>query len=576
MSAPGRGRATPGARPRADVVVVGLGAAGGLAAAQLALAGLRVVGLEAGGRYEAEQFTVDELANDRREWLVRGKTAQEIPTVRANRSEVARRPGFVTLMMNAVGGTKIHAAAGSVRLAPWNFRSRSATIERYGAAAIPAGSTVEDWAFDYAELAPFYDKVEELYGVAGHAGNLKGEIDPLGNVFEGPRSGPFPMPPLRRTGWSRLMDETARGLGWHPYPHPAAVNSVPYAGRPACTYCGNCTHNGCWINAKGLAHLNGIPEAEATGNLEVVTGARVFEVLTDARGRATGVAYFQDGRTYVQEAAVVLLASYVYENVRLLLLSRSPAHPNGLANGSDQVGKHFSTHALRMSFGEFPGREMNTWSGSTEQATAVDDFNADNFDHSGLGFIGGGRLCSLMEKKLLSVARRPPSEVGRWGREYKRWLATGVRSVAHVSQIVDELPHHDAYLDLDPTHTDPAGFPVVRVTRSWLDNDLVQAAFLRGKAREWLRAAGASRVWHSPEAIHNVAAHAYGGTRGGDDPARNVVDRWGFAHDAGNLAILGASTFGTSSGHAPVATIEATAWRTADHLIRHWAEVAER
>lgn len=562
-------------RPKpADVVIVGLGAAGSLAAARLALAGVDVVGLEAGDRYSSDQFTVDELANDRREWLVRGKTAEEVPTVRRNRDQVAVRAAAPTLMMNGVGGTKIHAAAGAVRLPPWNFKSHSETVARYGAGAIPAGSTVADWPFDYSELEPYYDKAEYLFGVAGRAGNVEGTIQDGGNRFEGPRSREYPMPPTRRTGWSELMAGAARELGWNPYPHPAAINSVPYGGRPACTYCGSCTHNGCWTDAKNVASVVALPEAEKSGNLRIETGARVIEILSDGDGRATGVRYVKDNRVRVQRAAVVLIAGYTYENVRLLLLSRSAAHPEGMANGSGQVGKHFSSHALRPTYAEFAGREMNTWSGTAEQATAVDDFNADNFDHDGLGFIGGGRLCSLMEKKSLMLARRPPEGVDRWGGEFKRWMATGMRSVALVSRLVDELPHEDSYLDLDPNHTDSAGFPVIRVTHDWMDNDRLQEDFLRSKVDEWLEAAGASRVWHATPRLGHVASHAYGGTRAGDYPATSVVDRWGFAHEVPNLGILGAGTFPTSSGHAPVLTIEATAWRTADRLVADWDSLA--
>jgi gluconate 2-dehydrogenase alpha chain len=550
-----------------DVVVVGLGAAGGLAAAHLALAGLSVCGLDAGGRYEAGQFTVDELANDRRHRLVGAKVAAEVPTVRADRRQTATPATVRQLMMNGVGGSKIHSGCGSVRLMPWHFTQRSSTVERYGAAALPAGGSLVDWPYGYAELEPYYDRVERMFGVAGEAGNLGGEIQPGGNPFEAPRSRPYPMPPLRRTGWTRLMDATARELGWHPFAPPAAVNSVPYGGRPACTYCGNCTHNGCWTDAKGLVSLEGLPAAEASGNLRVVTGARVTEILTDAAGRASGVAYVSGGRRYEQRAAVVLLASFVYEVVRLLLLSR-------LGNGTGQVGRHFSAHALRMAWGEFGGRELNTWSGATGQATAVDDFNADNFDHTGLGFIGGGRLAAGMEKKLLMAARQPPPGVGRWGAGYKRWLAEGLRSMATVAITVEELPHRDAYLDLDPRHVDAAGYPVVRVTRDWIDNDRRLAAYLRRRAEQWLRAAGATRVWHSPDVVQNVVAHAYGGTRMGVDPAGSVVDPWGFCHDVTNLGILGPSTFPSSSGLAPVLTIEATALRTAEHLLRNWSAIA--
>jgi len=557
-------------RRAADVVIVGLGAAGGMAAARLAASGLTVVGLEAGGRYTADQFTVDELANDRRQWLVQGKTSREVPTVRLSRGSAAAPPVRRQLMMNGVGGSKIHSGCGSVRLMPWHFRPRSETIARYGRSALPAGSTLTDWPFGYDELEPYYDKVERMFGVAGQAGNLKGEIQPGGDPFEGPRAQPFPLPPLRRTGWNLLMERAARDLGWHPYPPPAAVNSLPYDGRPACTYCGSCTHNGCWTDAKGLIQLTGLPEAERSGNLTVVTGARVTEILTGRDGRATGVAYLAGGRRLEQRAAVVLLAGFVYENVRLLLLSRSPAHPRGLANRNGQVGRHFTAHALRMTFGEFAGREMNTWSGATGQTTAVSNFNADNFDHADLGFIGGGRIAAVMEKKLLTAARQPPPGTGRWGTAYKNWLATGLRSMASVAVTVDEMPHEAAYLDLDPSHTDDEGVPVIRVTRDWIDNDRRQAAFLRHRAEEWLRAAGATKVWHSPDVVQNVVAHAYGGTRMGDDPRLSVVDQWGFCHEVPNLGILGPSTFPTASGLAPVLTIEAATWRTADHLAANW------
>jgi len=544
-----------------DVVVVGLGAAGGLAASRLALAGLTVCGLDAGGRYEAGQFTVDELANDRRHWLVGKKAAAEVPTVRATRQQTAARPVFHQLMMNGIGGSKIHSGCGSTRLMSWHFTQRSSTIDRYGPSALPEGSCVVDWPYGYDELEPYYDQVERMFGVAGEAG---------ANRFEAPRSGPYPMPPLRRTGWTRLMDATARELGWHPFPPPAAVNSQPYGGRPACTYCGNCTHNGCWTGAKGLVSLEGLPAAEASGNLRVVTGARVVEILTDGDGRASGVVYLKDGRRHQQRAAVVLLASFVYEVVRLLLLSGTTRHPDGLGNNTGQVGRYFSAHALRLTWGEFGGREMNTWSGATSQATAVDDFNADNFDHAGLGFIGGGRLAAGMEKKLLMAARRPPPGVGRWGAGYKRWLAEELRSMTSIAVTTEELPHENAYVDLDPTHVDADGFPVARVTRDWIDNDRRLAAFLRARAEQWLTAAGATRVWHSPDVVQNVVAHAYGGTRMGLDPASSVVDPWGFCHDVANLGILGPSTFPSSTGLAPVLTIEATALRTADHLLKNW------
>ena len=125
-------------------------------------------------------------------------------------------------MMNAVGGTTLHYWAQSWRLNPWDFKMVSETTRRYGAGRIPKGSTVEDWPFGLDELEPYYDKVEYEIGVSGKAGNLGGKLDPAGNIFEGPRKREYPMPPLRGTGLTELMAGAARGLGWQPFPGPAA------------------------------------------------------------------------------------------------------------------------------------------------------------------------------------------------------------------------------------------------------------------------------------------------------------------------------------------------------------------
>src|SRR5262249_34699181 len=148
--------------------------------------------------------------------------------------------------MNAVGGTSIHWMTQSWRFLPWNFRTRSEIVDRYGAGAIPAGSTVADWAFDYAELEPFYDKVEYRHGVSGHAGNVRGKIDHGGNVFEGPRRRPYPNPPLRRSGWNELTAQAAKDVGARPYPGPTGIRSHAYHGFEGCTYCGFCGWTGCW------------------------------------------------------------------------------------------------------------------------------------------------------------------------------------------------------------------------------------------------------------------------------------------------------------------------------------------
>jgi len=326
-----------------DVVIVGMGAAGGVAALPLAQAGLDVVGLEAGTWLTRRDFAPDEIRNNYRNWPMSVQKANnEAPTVRATAAGNAVQGGHP--MMNAVGGTSLHYWAQHWRLNPWDFKVVSETRRRYGASRIPAGTTVEDWPFGYDELEPYYDKIEYEIGVSGQAGNINGARDARGNPFEGPRKREYPMPPLRWTAFHERMADAARKLGWAPFPGPAAINSRPYQNRSGCMYHGFCNTGGCHVDAKNSTAVSTIPRAQATGHLNVVTRATVTSIEVDSQGRATGVNYLIDGIDYLQPAKVVLLAGYTYENVRLLLVSKSKAYPNGLSNNHNQVGRHYFSH----------------------------------------------------------------------------------------------------------------------------------------------------------------------------------------------------------------------------------------
>ena len=183
--------------PREDVVLIGLGGAGGIAAHVMTQAGMEVVALEAGPRRYANEMTLDEIRNDVRNWLRARRRKGEVPTWRESPAGEAGESPWPMLMVNAVGGTTIHYDAASPRLLPWNFASRSLTIERYGAGAIPADSTLADWPVSYDEIERYYDLVEKATGVGGAAS---------ANPFEGTRSDQYPMGPLRRSGWNTLMD----------------------------------------------------------------------------------------------------------------------------------------------------------------------------------------------------------------------------------------------------------------------------------------------------------------------------------------------------------------------------------
>src|SRR5262249_50602521 len=202
------------------------------------------------------------------------------------------------------------AALLGAKLAPQSlgFQTRTRVSQRYGSRAIPAGSTLEDWPLTYEELEPYYDIVEHEIGVFGKSGNLQGVIDPNGNVYEGPRRREYPMPPLRSTGFTELMAQAAKQLGWKPFRPPAAINSEEYRGRPACVFHGYCSRGGCHVSAKNSTAVTTIPEALKTKNLTVVDRAHITRIAVASDGRVAGVRYIRDGKEYLQPAQVVLLA----------------------------------------------------------------------------------------------------------------------------------------------------------------------------------------------------------------------------------------------------------------------------
>ena len=170
-----------------------------------------------------------------------------------------------------------------------DFRARSHTTARYGASAIPEHSSPADWPLSYADLERYYDQAEYELGVSGKAGNLQGKKIDGGNVFEAPRRRDFPLPPLRWDQGAILFDAATRKLGYHPFSTPRAILSEPYQDRPACTYCGFCQAFGCHVGAKSSILVTKLPEADATGNFKLITGAMCYRVNSDNSGRVTCV-----------------------------------------------------------------------------------------------------------------------------------------------------------------------------------------------------------------------------------------------------------------------------------------------
>ncbi len=307
------------------------------------------------------------------------------------------------------------------------------------------------------------------------------------------------MPPLRGSGFTDRMAEVAKQMGWHPFAPPAAINSQPYRGRPGCAYHGYCATGGCHISAKNSTAVTTIPEAVKTKNLKIFDRAQITRVLAGSEGRVTGVQYLRNRQEFFQPAKAVLVASYTYENSRLLLLSKSKAYPNGLSNNHGQVGRHYFGH-WNDSVGALFPFDVNIWYGLPAQGTAVDDWADDHFDHAGLGFIGGTSLHVRTERHPIeasdvSTFGRTPS----WGSGWKSFIHQNAGRFATTYLQTNSFPYETSFLDLDPQVKDPLGDPVCRITTGGpKENEQWAALHAQTKMEEWFRAAGAIEVLKIP------------------------------------------------------------------------------
>src|SRR5437763_5808100 len=564
------------ATEKTDVVIVGVGAAGGILAAELGKAGMKVIGLERGPRLTTQDFEPhDELRYFQRQDLRPNIKRQPI-TWRPN-ANVRAQPLATMSYGNQAGGGTVHYGAVSWRMHEDDFRARSHTIERYGASAIPDDSSLADWPLSYADLEPHYDRAEYELGVSGKAGNLQGRKIDGGNVFEAPRGREYPLPPLLVEQAGLTFEAGAKNLGYNPFPSPHAILSQPYKDRPGCTYCGFCQAFGCHVGAKSSILVTKLPEADATGNFKLVTGAMCYRVNSDNSGRVTGVDYYgADGSDNTIEAELVILAPFIYDNTRLLLLSKTEKFPNGLANSSGQLGKHVMAHMMANVFVGFDDRHMNVYMGPSAQKRTIDDFNADNFDHGGVGFIRGSQISigtgNLQGGPISLTTVAPPPGTPRWGAAYRDFLAQYfTRHAAMVAQ-TENLPYPVQIIDLDPNIQDSWGLPAPRNTYDWRrPNEVARVEFMQKKMEEIGRAMGASVVWRQPVAPNGApGAHHEGGTRMGNDPKSSVVNRYGQSWDIPNLFVIGSSTFPTMSGFNPTLTIQALAYMSADAIVNRY------
>lgn len=529
-----------------DFLVIGAGAAGGVMAKELSTAGFRVVVLEQGPWRKAADFRHDEVSVAFRSELINNHQLQPNTFRTAPGERAQLRPAVEYGRM--VGGGSVHFTGNYWRFHIDDFRERSV----FG--AVP-GADLRDWPITYADLEPYYAKAEQELGISGSGGS---------NPFDAARTTSYPLPPMPVKSSGVLFERGARKLGLHTFPAPVAVLSQPYRGRGACTHCGFCESFGCEMNAKSSTLAALIPAAVKTGRCDLRPNSYVRQIEVGKDGRVTGAVYFdQNRREIFQRAKAVVVCANGAETPRLLLQSKSNLFPQGLANSHGNVGKYlmFDAGGLVLGLCDHPVNDYK----SLVATRVLHDFYA--ADHK-RGFYGGGGLDSRMDYYPAGFALTglPPGEPA-WGPQWKKKLSeyythvTGV--LAHSSCLAVETNS----ISLDDEVKDAWGLPAIRVTFRNHPDDLKTVDFLVERQKEILAAAGCQKIWLDPGSTDTTySRHLMGSCRMGDDPKWSVVDRWNRAHDVRNLFLVDGSSLVTAARQQPTATIQALAYRAAEHM----------
>lgn len=544
-----------------DVIIVGAGLGGGIAAGVLAEAGQRVLLLERGNRLSFAEIPRDHLRNHRLSLYGDNTTPDPQSLSRvfvdgSGREQVVRphEGGFNLNAFTVGGGTRIWGMQ-AWRFHPDDFRMAS----RYGT---PAGSSLADWPVGYEDLAPYYERAEWEIGVAGdHA-----------HDDHAPRGKNFPLPPVPVSPTGAWLARGAASLGWKTFAPPLAVNTQPYQGRGACVQCGECIGFACPTDAKNGSQNTLLPRALATGRCELVTRAQAARVITEAGGRVTGVEYFAprsagtpaEFERRTAHARVVIVASGAIESARLLLLSTSRAHPDGLGNHSGHLGRHVQGHYYPVGYGLLPRGVENPNLGPGVCIATT------QFNHGNPGVIGGAMLANDFVKTPVIFWRTGlPPDVPRWGLANKRAMRDLYLRSIDVRGPVQEIPSPESRVTLDPNLRDAFGLPVARLSGTTHPETVRTAEFIRRRAEEWLRASGAERIWSwPPEKRFSAGQHQAGTCRMSADPRHGVTDAWGRVHGHENLFVCDGSLHVTNGGFNPALTIMALAFRTAEHIAK--------
>jgi len=545
-----------------DAVIIGSGAGGAAAAYELTRLGLSVLVLEAGPRFEpATDYPHDEAGWERRRFPRKagsvaeirygdlGRTGPHDPALRSwNAVQGAppspdgrRQPGGGYSHVRGVGGSTLHFVGEAHRL----------HRDAFGlASALGAGA---DWPLSYEDLAPFYLQAERLIGVAGPERQTGRPRD---------ASFPFAAHPLNPAA-RRLADAgTALNLPFEA--NSRAVLPVPRDGRPPCNYCGQCSR-GCPIGDKGSADQTFLRHAARSGRMTLLAEAPVLRLHPGRDGSIAALDYRHRGRTHRRETPMLILAAGAVQTPRLLLHSACPGMPEGIANGSGEVGRNFMETLSWHGTGLVPGLR-DSHKGLPADAVCW----AQNGPDGVPGAAGGCRFTSSVQEigftgPIAYAQRLLPG----FGAAFKDVMRARFGSALTVGATGAVIPDGRSRVRLDPDRHDPDGVPLPVIDSVLTENSLTLLAHMAGVGRRLLSECGVEPVAEQISSWDRfTATHAFGTARMGTDPSRSVTDARGRSHDHPNLWITDASVFPASGGgEAPALTIHALALRAAQHIV---------